>query len=319
MTQNEIVLDERLSSGQYVKYIEVADELLTDKADITEQDRIINALKQIVRRNLKNALDYKNGKNARDGFKYKNDYKHYLKFLDEKEKLKSKTGNEKRSYATMGLGLLLDDSSTEVNRIEFECVRNLANGSMVKDIANKILNGHVLSLTYRTNKGEKQKVVFHPQYLKEYNNRWAVYGKCEENENYPTCIKIDSIVKYYILNDKEYSEPVHDFYRNYFKDFIGFTRKRNGKVQDIYIRTNNKLVHDLIKTKPFHESQDELQKWSDEEQYGKFHLQIIPNVELKTKLLSFGAGITLEGNGWFQKDYKKEVMKMAGLYPEPLS
>ena len=83
-------------------------------------------------------------------------------------KLKSKTGNEKRSYATMGLGLLLDDSSTEVNRIEFECVRNLANSSMVKDIANQILNGHVLSLTYRTNKGEEQKVVFHPQYLKEY-------------------------------------------------------------------------------------------------------------------------------------------------------
>ena len=103
MTQNEIVLDERLSSGQYVKYIEVADALLTDKADITEQDRIIHALQQIVRRKLKIALDYKNGKNARGGIKYKNDYKHYLKFLDEKEKLKSKTGNEKRSYATMGL------------------------------------------------------------------------------------------------------------------------------------------------------------------------------------------------------------------------
>ena len=83
MTQNEIVLDERLSSGQYVKYKEVADALLTGKADKTEKARIINALKQIVRRNLKNALDYKNGKNARDGFKYKNDYKHYLKFLDE--------------------------------------------------------------------------------------------------------------------------------------------------------------------------------------------------------------------------------------------
>ena len=314
MTQNEIVLDEILSSGQYVKYIEVADAFLTDKADMMEQDRIINALKQIVRRNLKNALDYKNGKNARDGFKYKNDYKHYLKFLDEKEKLKSKTGNEKRSYATMGLELLLDDSSTEVNRIEFECVRNLANSSMVKDIANQILNGHVLSLTYRTNKGEEQTVTFHPQYLKEYNNRWAVYGKCEENENYPTCIKIDSIVKYYKLNDKEYCEPVNDFYRNYFKDFIGFTRKRNGKVQDIYIRTNDKLVHDLIKTKPFHESQEELEQWSDESQQGKFVLHIIPNIELRTKLLSYGSGITMLGNGWFQREFKEEIKKMAELY-----
>ena len=237
-----------------------------------------------------------------------------MKFLDEKEKLKSKRGNEKRSYATMGLGLLLEDSSTEINRIEFECVRNLANSSMVKDIANKILNGHVLSLTYRTNKGEKQKVVFHPQYLKEYNNRWAVYGKCEENENYPTCIKIDSIVKYYKLNDKEYCEPVHDFYRNYFKDFIGFTRKRNGKVQDIYIRTNDKLVHDLIKTKPFHESQEELEQWSDESQQGKFVLHIIPNIELRTKLLSYGSGITMLGNGWFQREFKEEIKKMAELY-----
>ena len=57
MTQNEIVLDERLSSGQYVKYIEVADALLTDKADMTEQDRTINAHKEIVCANLKNEIE----------------------------------------------------------------------------------------------------------------------------------------------------------------------------------------------------------------------------------------------------------------------
>lgn len=308
-----MVLDEKLSSGNYVTYREIADALFADKANVKEQDRIVNAFKTIVRRYLKNALDYKNGKNARDGFRYKSGSEHYLKFLDEKEKLEAKSGNEKRAYATIGLGLLLEDGGTEINKIEFECVRNLVNGTMVKEMANMILHERVLSLIYRTNKDEELKIIFHPQYLKEYNNRWAVYGKCEENKSYPTCIKIDSIVKYYRLNDKEYSEPEHDFYRNYFKDFIGFTRKRNGKVQDIYIRTNDKLVHDLIKTKPFHESQVELQKWADEEQHGKFHLQIIPNVELKTKLLSFGAGITLEGNGWFQKDYKEEIMKMAGF------
>lgn len=311
-----MVLDDKLSSGNYVTYREIADALFADKANVEEQDRIVNAFKTIVRRYLKNALDYKNGKDARDGIKYKSGYEYYLRFLKEKEKLEAKKGNEKRSYATIGLGLLLDEGSTEVTKIEFECVRNLTNSSMVKDIANKILNGHVLSLTYKTNTGKVEKVTFHPQYLKEYNNRWAVYGICEENENYPTCIKIDSILEYKILIDKEYREPIHDFYRNYFKDFIGFTRKRNAKVQDVYIRTNNKLVHNLINTKPFHESQRELQEWSEEEQHGKFYLQIIPNVELKTKLLSYGAGITLEGNGWFQKDYKDEVMKMVGLYPE---
>lgn len=319
MTQNELILDQRLSSGQYVTYGDITDDLLTDNTSITEQDHIVGALKQIVRRHLKEALDYKNGKNARDGFRYKNGYEHYLRFLYEKKTLKSKSGNEKRSYATIGLCLLLEDGGTEVNKIEFECVRNLVNGSMVKEMANMILHERVLSLIYRTNKDEELKIIFHPQYLKEYNNRWAVYGKCEEEENYPTCIKIDSIVKYHVLNDIEYFQSEHNYYRNYFKDFIGFTRKRNDKVQDICIRTNNKLVHNLIKTKPFHKNQVELQEWSEEEQYGIFRLQIIPNVELKTKLLSYGAGITLEGNGWFQKDYKEEIRKMTELYSESAS
>ena len=187
----------------------------------------------------------------------------------------------------------------------------------VKIMATWILERNVLNITYIDKKNKEHKEIFHPQYLREYNNRWAVYGKCEGIEEYPTCIRIDSIVELSLLIKEEgiiYQEAERHYYRDYFKDMIGFTKNKNSKVQNVYFLTNNQEVHNLIKTKPFHESQEELEAWSNETQHGKFVLHIIPNIELRTKLLSYGSGITLEGNGWFQRGFKEEIKKMAELY-----
>lgn len=323
MIKNKIVLDEKLSSGEFVLYADIVDELLTDKSNVEERERAIDALKKIVSRDLKNAdvLDYKNGKDAEDGIRYKTGCEHYLSFLDAIKTLKQKKGNEKINYATIGLGLLLKDENTEVTRIEFECVRNLTNAKLVSEFARYILQENVLHFSYVTPQKGLQEVTFHPQYLKEYNNRWAVYGKCEGEKRYPTCIRIDSI-NYGSLSSLskddgiKYVKAERGFYREYFKDFIGFSRKYNAEVENVYITTNDEKVHNLIKTKPFHESQEEVEPWSEEEHHGKFLLKIIPNIELRTKLLAYGAGITLEGNGWFQQEFKNEIKKMAELYSE---
>lgn len=323
MTNNEIALDEKLSLADYVTYKDIADALLTDTSDVKGRDRVIYALRKIVSRDLKNAdvLDYKNGKDAEDGIKYKTGCQHYLSFLEATQTLKQKKGNEKINYATIGLGLLLKDENTEVTRIEFECVRNLSNAKFVSTFATYILQENVLHFSYVTPQKGLQEVTFHPQYLKEYNNRWAVYGKCEGENRYPTCIRIDSINcgSLAILpkeSDIKYVKAERGFYREYFKDFIGFSRKYNAEVENVYITTNDEKVHNLIKTKPFHESQEEVEPWSEEEHHGKFLLKIIPNIELRTKLLAYGVGITLEGNGWFQQEFKNEIKKMAELYSE---
>lgn len=323
MKKNKIVLDEKLSYGEFVLYADIVDELLTDKSNVEERERAIDALKHIVSRDLKNAdvLDYKNGKEAEDGIKYKTGCEHYLSLLDAIKTLKQKKGNEKINYATIGLGLLLNDGNTEVTKIEFECVRNLTNAKLVSMLATYILNENVLHFSYETSQKGLQEVTFHPQYLKEYNNRWAVYGKCKGENRYPTCIRIDSI-NYGSLSslskddDIKYEKAERGFYREYFKDFIGFSRKYNAEVENVYITTNDEKVHNLIKTKPFHKSQEEVEPWSEEEHHGKFLLKIIPNIELRTKLLAYGAGITLEGNGGFQQEFKNEIKKMAELYSE---
>ena len=313
------VLDEELSKGIYVTYYDVADRLIKDPNDTVALYKCVSRLKKHISRDsrLKGVLDYKNRKNGRAGLKYKPGYENYLKYLEAKKDIEKMSGIEKRIYSTIGLDLLLDQRNTECTKIEFECVRNLKKADYVKKMATWILENKVLDITYIDKKNSEHQVVFHPQFLREYNNRWAVYGKCEEMENYPTCIRIDSIVKLSLLPKEKgiiYKEAEPHYYRDYFKNIIGFTKNKNSKVQDVYFLTNNREVHNLIKTKPFHESQEELDQWSDESQHGKFVLHIIPNIELRTKLLSYGSGITMLGNGWFQREFKEEIKKMAELY-----
>ena len=312
-------MDEELSKGEYVTYNVIAGRLITDPNDTVALRKCVSRLKKHISRDsrLKGVLDYKNKKNGRYGLKYKPGYENYLKYLEAKKDIEKMSGIEKRIYSTIGLDLLLDQRNTECTKIEFECVRNLKKADYVKIMATWILENKVLDITYMDKKNNGHQVVFHPQFLREYNNRWAVYGKCEEMENYPTCIRIDSIVKLSLLPKEKgiiYKEAEHHYYRDYFKDIIGFTKNKNSKVQDVYFLTNNREVHNLIKTKPFHESQEELEQWSDESQHGKFVLHIIPNIELRTKLLSYGSGITMLGNGWFQREFKEEIKKMAELY-----
>ena len=319
MKENKRVLDEELSKGKYVTYRDVADLLIKDTSDVVAVEKIEGQLKAYVSRDLKHkgVLDYKNGKNEKYGVKYRQGYEHYLRYIEEKKEFEKMPRAEKRKYATIGLDLLLDQGNTEYTKIEFECVRNLEKADYVKKMATWILERNVLNITYIDKKNKEHKEIFHPQYLREYNNRWAVYGKCEGIEEYPTCIRIDSIVELSLLIKEEgiiYQEAERHYYRDYFKDMIGFTKNKNSKVQNVYFLTNNQEVHNLIKTKPFHESQEELEAWSNETQHGKFVLHIIPNIELRTKLLSYGSGITLEGNGWFQRGFKEEIKKMAELY-----
>ena len=227
------VLDEELSKGIYVTYYDVADRLIKDPNDTVALYKCVSRLKKHISRDsrLKGVLDYKNRKNGRAGLKYKPGYEHYLKYLEAKKDIEKMSGIEKRIYSTIGLDLLLDQRNTECTKIEFECVRNLKKADYVKKMATWILENKVLDITYIDKKNSEHQVVFHPQFLREYNNRWAVYGKCEEMENYPTCIRIDSIVNLSLLPKEKgiiYKEAEPHYYRDYFKDIIGFTKNKNS-------------------------------------------------------------------------------------------
>lgn len=180
-----------------------------------------------------------------------------------------------------GLGL----SKTSQQIIEFEQNDYLQGLEFITPLYNAILYKKVLNLAYKSFKREdNQVIIFHPYYLKQYKNRWFVFGLNEEfgqitNLALDRMMGVEDCKHEYIPNDVDFSE--------YFEDIIGVTLHKEAKLDKILLKVNNNL-YPYIKTKPLHGSQKIKEKGDS---FVMFELELIPNYELESLILSYGEGI----------------------------
>lgn len=149
-------------------------------------------------------------------------------------------------------------------------------------IYKSIQNKQVLSIQYKDFKSNSAyNIVFHPYYLKQYNNRWFAFGLNEESQVQTWNLALDRIQS--IEQDaKEYIESIIDW-EEYFYDVVGVTRKEGEEVQEIKLLFNNEIMP-YIQTKPLHPSQ----KGKVVENGFEVRLKLILNYEFKSLLLSYG-------------------------------
>lgn len=169
--------------------------------------------------------------------------------------------------------------------IEFEQNEFLKGKDFIHDLYHAIVNKTVLSVEYESFHSEENHTIeFHPYYLKQYNNRWFVFGK---NPQFPnlTNLALDRLSSFEQTN-KDYLETDIDF-SEYFEDIIGVSYPLNSELVEIELKANKKLWP-YIKTKPIHGSQ-KVKEVNDE--YTLFTLKLVPNYELESKLLNFGEQI----------------------------
>lgn len=180
-----------------------------------------------------------------------------------------------------GLGL----SKTNQQIIEFEQNDYLQGLEYITPLYNAILYKKVLNVSYKSFKREtNQTIIFHPYYLKQYKNRWFVFGLNEEL-NLITNLALDRILgiedckQDYIPNSIDFSE--------YFEDVIGVTLDKEAKLEKILLKVSNDLFP-YIQTKPLHGSQKIKEKG---DQFAVIELELKPNYELESMILSYGEGL----------------------------
>ncbi|MEA4967014.1 MAG: WYL domain-containing protein [Bacteroidaceae bacterium] len=150
------------------------------------------------------------------------------------------------------------------------------------DIFNSIHNQICLKIIY---KGFKQlepiEIELHPWYLKQYNNRWFLFGLNEKYKNISN-LALDRIisiqaskVSYVKNNDFNFSE--------YFEDVIGVTVKSNAVVEKVIIKASA-IIWPYIESKPIHGSQKIISK-TESDYYLEFNLQV--NYELISMIISY--------------------------------
>lgn len=154
------------------------------------------------------------------------------------------------------------------------------------ELFSAITNQQVLKIEYQSFKQNKTSlVIIHPWHLKQYNNRWFLFGFNEEFNSLSN-LAIDRIIsiagsrkKYIINKDINFDE--------FFDDVIGVSVNTKGNVERIVLMVS-KDAWPYLESKPIHGSQKVMRR---SEQGVELTLQVQVNHELTALLFSYMDGI----------------------------
>jgi predicted DNA-binding transcriptional regulator YafY len=150
----------------------------------------------------------------------------------------------------------------------------------ITPLFNAIVNKRVIKINYEPFGKPKFEMVFHPYFLKQYNNRWFVFGRNDLMDMDHWNMSLDRIVDIVEINQKYIDNDTN--WGDFFSDFIGVTRTDNKMEEVKLIFTKEQAPY--IETKPLHETQKTNLLSSGELEV---RIQVIPNYELETVLLSY--------------------------------
>lgn len=196
--------------------------------------------------------------------------------------------------------------------------RILTNIEYLPMLYEAIVNKQVLEIDYKPFGGEKETLIFHPHYLKEYNGRWNLFGHAEGHspENGYN-IPLDRIQTRPREKSKiEYISAPPMFYEQFFKDIVGVSHTKDTTKYDIVLRAHTYYIYKLTETKPIHPSQSIATPWGDQEDgiYGDFSLDVEVNNEFFGRILQMGAGLEIVSPKEVRDLFKQRVQDLARLY-----
>ena len=156
-----------------------------------------------------------------------------------------------------------------------------------------IVDRKPVAITYRSFQWkEPQSFFFSPYILKEFRNRWFVFGRRHDSpEPMLLNLALDRIEEIADVPKKErYIKDKTFKPQEYFSEMIGVTRDVDSQTEHVVFRVKAAQVP-YVTTKPLHHSQQEVRR--DDDGSALFSIDVIPNFELERDILGFGEGITV--------------------------
>ncbi|MFN2430576.1 MAG: helix-turn-helix transcriptional regulator [Cryomorphaceae bacterium] len=200
------------------------------------------------------------------------------------------------------------DVKEDVDYISFQHNEFLQGLEHLEDLFNAIVYKKKLVVEYRAfTYPEPLMHEISPYYLKQFNNRWFLFGHNHETGLLQN-LSLDRISNVN-SGDGDFM-PCNTDWEDYFYDIYGVSRPYDGEVEEIELWLSQSQAP-YIKTKPIHGSQ----KYTDNED-GSAHvkLKLIPNFEFKKLILSYGAGCKVLAPSHYVDLIREEFEMAKGLY-----
>ncbi|MBD2757103.1 helix-turn-helix transcriptional regulator [Spirosoma validum] len=197
--------------------------------------------------------------------------------------------------------------------VSFENTRLVRGYEYLEPLYQAIRTEQVSRITYRAFQASVDEVfTFHPYYLKEYRQRWYVFGWVSEKDTvYNLALDriqtIESTKKLFKAN--KHFNPT-----TYFNDIVGVTRPANKDIETVLLQVDVNTAP-YLETRPIHHSQ---QIHSANETGVTFQYKLIPNYEFISEVLRLGANAQLLSPDSLRNDIAKQIAVLNEKYQDQL-
>jgi len=195
--------------------------------------------------------------------------------------------------------------------IDFEKSTAPGGGEFLKVSINAMKKKKVIWMTYKSfEKDHASTFLFHPYLLKEYRNRWYIFGYNEDYKE-PRTYALDRILKIEPESLKTFIEPKFPP-QDYFSKIIGITRTKGSKAGKVKLKFS-RLQSNYVLTQPLHESQQVLE---ETDEYTIISLDIHDSPDLTMILLGWGSEVEVMEPPALRNEIKRIHEQSADIYRE---
>jgi predicted DNA-binding transcriptional regulator YafY len=200
----------------------------------------------------------------------------------------------------------LAKSSGNIDYIDFDRTTMRMNPEIMKGLLQAVIDRNIVKFTHHSFWSEKDTpMAILPHLLKQYQNRWYVYG-CFPSGEFRS-FGIDRISNLEILSES--FKPKMKRPKEMFDNIIGLVYE-NEKVEEV-ILSYEAFQGKYIKTQPIHSSQKIL---VDTKEELRISIRVIPNYELEEQILKQGERVKVVEPLWLRQVVFERLKKAIEQY-----
>lgn len=195
--------------------------------------------------------------------------------------------------------------------IDFEKNESLKGLDHLDTIYHAIVNEHPIQLKYRSFKARSaNSFLFYPYLLKEYRNRWFVFGVRKKGKLLQN-LALDRILEIEVMPQEEYVKNTFFDPNTFFNDLVGVTKNSGSKAEKVGFKVSAADAPYIV-TKPIHHSQRVVETLTDGSVV--LEIEVVINHELERVFFGYANGLQVLYPQTLVEIMHKELKKAAQQY-----
>lgn len=190
--------------------------------------------------------------------------------------------------------------------MDFEQAPSLKGTQHIDRLFNSILYKQTLEITYRTYNNKVHVWTIHPYLIKQYNNRWFLFGKNVSKNGGISNLPLDRIDK--ITESGVTYEEDDGTLQQMLDSIIGVTIERDAKIEEVKLKFSEQRFP-YVQTKHLHNSQKTI-----DNQECIIQIDVMPNKELEALILQYGNDVEVLSPESLRERIKEKIQEILKKY-----